>query len=328
MRGILAALGLLLLLAVALWYFFICMPRTEGPAALQAPERTRSARLRSDVMMLASSIGERNVFEREGLVAAETFLTRSLTDAGYRVAKQEFHVELEQIRCANLEVEIPGSSLPSEIIIVGAHYDSVDGSPGGNDNGSGVAAVLELARDLASIKPARTIRFVFFVNEEPPFFQTENMGSWRYAKRAHERGEKIAAMLSIETVGFFSDEEGSQQYPAPLNLFYPSRGNFIGFVANPSSRKLLHRVIRTFRGHSFVPAEGAAVPDLLPGVGWSDHWSFWQFGYPAVMVTDTALFRDPHYHTSNDSPERLDYARLAGVVDGLREVIRDLASIE
>lgn len=277
-------------------------------------------------MMLAATIGERNVFEREGLVKAEAFLTESLSAAGYRVAKQEFRVEEEQVRCANLEVEITGSNLSSEIIIIGAHYDSVDGSPGGNDNATGVAAVLELARQLASFRPERTVRLVLFVNEEPPFFQTEQMGSWRYARRAHQRGEKIVAMLSIESIGFFSDEEGSQQYPAPLNLFYPSRGDFVGFVANPSSRSLIHRTIRTFRAHSPVPAEGAAVPDLLPGVGWSDHWSFWQFDYPALMVTDTALFRDPHYHTANDTPDRLHYDRMAGVVSGLREVILELAS--
>ena len=206
-------------------------------------------------------------------------------------------------------------------MIVGAHYDSVIGSPGADDNGTGVAALIELARRFTKSK--RTLRFVAFANEEPPHFGTPAMGSYRNAQRCHERGEKVVAMLSLETIGFFSDAPKSQQYPPMLHLLYPPTGDFIAFVSNLKSRSLLRRCVRKFKG---FPIESGALPEMVPGVGWSDQWAFWQFGYPAIMVTDTAPFRNPHYHTSQDTPETVDYPRLAQVVDGLTAVIDDLAN--
>jgi Zn-dependent M28 family amino/carboxypeptidase len=132
-------------------------------------------------------------------------------------------------------------------------------------------------------------------------------------------------MLSLETIGYYSDAPNSQQYPPPFNLYYPSTGNFIGFVGNEESSRLVEQVVRAFRQHAKFPSEGSAAPSDVPGVGWSDHWSFWQAGYPALMVTDTAPFRYPHYHLSSDTPDKLDYDRMARVVDGLQAVIGDLA---
>jgi Zn-dependent M28 family amino/carboxypeptidase len=186
--------------------------------------------------------------------------------------------------------------------------------------------VLALAKSPALQKPERTLRFVAFVNEEPPFFQTEGMGSTVYAKRCRDRGEKVVAMLSLETIGYYSDDEGSQKYPFPLGLFYPSRGNFIAFVGNTSNARLVRRCIKTFRAKVRFPSEGGAVPGSLPGIGWSDHWSFWEAGYPAIEITDTAPFRYPHYHEETDTPDKLDYERMARVVNGLEEVILDLAN--
>ena len=172
----------------------------------------------------------------------------------------------------------------------------------------------------------KTLRFVAFVNEEPPFFQTEEMGSFVYAKRCKERGDHITAMISLETIGYFSDEPGSQKYPAAgLGFFYPGKGNFIGFAADTRSRPLLREAVAAFRQARKLPCEGAALPAAIPGIGWSDHWSFWQCGYPAIMVTDTAPFRYPHYHEPTDTPEKLDYDRFALVVSGMETVIRDLA---
>ncbi|MCI0362486.1 MAG: M28 family peptidase, partial [Phycisphaerales bacterium] len=197
-----------------------------------------------------------------------------------------------------------------------------------NDNGSGVAATLALARAFAESKPDRTLRFVLFANEEPPYFQTENMGSLVYAKRCRERGENTVAMLSLETIGYYSDAPGSQTYPIkPIGWVYPTTGNFIGFVGNYNSRKLVRQAIKSFRAHAQFPSEGGALPGWIPGVGWSDHWAFWQAGYPAIMLTDTAPFRYPHYHSIHDTPDKLDYDRMARVVDGLRPVVADLAGI-
>jgi Zn-dependent M28 family amino/carboxypeptidase len=226
----------------------------------------------------------------------------------------------------NLSAEIPGSTKPEEIVIVGAHYDTVYDCPGADDNTSGVAALLELARLLKDSHPARTLRFVAFVNEEPPWFQTESMGSLVYAREAHRKHEKIVAAISLETIGMYSDRPGSQQYPEPMGLLYPDRGNFIGFVGNLSSRALVRNAIQVFRQSASIPSQGSAAPEFLSGVGWSDHWSFWQEGYPAVMVTDTAPFRNPNYHRPTDKPDTLDYASMARVVTGLQQVVTSLAN--
>jgi len=225
----------------------------------------------------------------------------------------------------NLEAELRGAS--SEIVVIGAHYDSVVGSPGANDNGSGVAALLTLARRLARSHNTRTLRFVAFVNEEPYYFQSSQMGSYVYAGRCHERGENVQAMISLETIGYYSNESGSQSYPVPgLGSLYPRTGNFIAFVGNVASRSLLRDALGEFRRGAQIPSEGVAMPSSLPGVGWSDQWSFWQHGYPGIMVTDTAPFRYPHYHAASDTPDKLDYDSMTRVVSGMERVIRHLAN--
>jgi len=190
-----------------------------------------------------------------------------------------------------------------------------------------VAAVIELARLIAAEKPARTLRLVAFVNEEPPFYHSDAMGSRHYARRSKERGENILAMLSLETIGYYSDWPGSQRYPFPLGFFYPSTGNFIAFVSNLSSRVLLHEAIASFRRHAGIPSEGVAAPAFIPGVDWSDHWSFWREDWAALMVTDTAPYRYPHYHSAQDTPDKVDYERLARVVTGLHGMLRELVQV-
>jgi len=288
-------------------------------------ELTLAQQLERDVTVLATEIGERNVFTYAQLEKAATWIETSFREGGYEVRRQEYEV-LGQ-RCANLEAELKGTGQAEEIIVIGGHYDSVSGCPGANDNATGVAAVLALARAFAGKQPARTIRFVAFVNEEPPFFQTEDMGSLVYAKACKAHGDKIVAMLALETMGYYSDEKKSQKYPWPFGLFYPSRGNFITFVGNVSSRKLVREVVGRFRRLCDFPSEGAALPSGITGVGWSDHWSFWQTGYPALMVTDTAPFRYAYYHTHDDRPDKLDYTRMAQVVQGLEKVIEEMIQI-
>jgi Zn-dependent M28 family amino/carboxypeptidase len=184
---------------------------------------------------------------------------------------------------------------------------------------------LALARRFADAKPDRTLRFVAFTNEEPPYFQNEHeMGSWVYARRCRRQRENIVGVISLETMGYFSDDEGSQKYPPPLDRMYPSTGNFIGFVANPESTEFMQKCVTEFREHSAVPSEFGAFPAEIPGVGWSDHWSFWQEGYPGIMITDTAPYRYPHYHLPTDTPDRIDYDRLAKVVEGLVPVVEAL----
>jgi Zn-dependent M28 family amino/carboxypeptidase len=293
---------------------------------LTGEERALAMRLEAHVRRLAGDIGERNVWQAGALAAAAQYIDTTLGAAAASTSSQEFAVEHQTVR--NIEAEIRGANRADEIIIVGAHYDSVFGCPGANDNATGTAAALEIARWLAGRRPlARTVRIVAFVNEEPPFFQTPNMGSLVYARRARERGERILAMLSLETIGWYSDMPGSQHYPLslPFGLIYPTTANFLAFVGNIRSRDLTRRVLGSFRRHTAFPSEGAAVPSWIPGIAWSDHWAFWQNAYPAVMVTDTALYRYPHYHTENDTPDKVDYDRLARVAAGLERVVEQLA---
>lgn len=302
------------------------MPGTSfsGPLpALTADQQTLAGMLRGDVEHLAGTIGERNLPHYPQLVAAADFVESELRKAGYEPRRQSFDAKGKP--CDNIEAELPGSSLPAEIVVLGAHYDTNPGTPGADDNGSGMAALLALARRLAAARPSRTLRFVAFANEEAPYFQTELMGSLVYARRCRQRKENIVAMLSLETIAYYSDEPGSQKYPLPFNMFYPSVGNFIGFIGNVDSAELVKQAVETFRGAVQFPSEGGALPDQIDGVGWSDHWAFWQVGYPAVMVTDTAPFRNPHYHAATDTPDKLDYDRMARVVAGLDAVVRDLA---
>lgn len=296
----------------------------RGPLPpLGAEDLALRDRLRAHVEHLAGRIGERNAWAPRALEAAAVYVEDQLGAGGDPVERDEFTVETA-VKVRNLIAERRGAD-PSRVVVVGAHYDSVLGSPGANDNASGVAALVEVARLLRGRPTRATVRFAAFVNEEPPFFLSDEMGSLRYARRCRARGETVTAMLSLETVGRYFEAEGSQQYPFPLSAFYPSTADFIAFVGNLRSRALVRRAVGRFRSEAAFPCEGAALPESIPGVGWSDHWSFWQGGYPAVMVTDTAPYRDPAYHTPDDLPRNVDYDRLARVVRGLAEVVADLA---
>jgi Peptidase family M28 len=307
-----------------LWWFGVRMPgkNISNAGPLTSEDVDLRDELKADVQRLASEIGERNMWRYPQLNAAADFVENSFSGAGLHPRRDSY--ELHGQACHNIEVEIPGTR--SDVVLIGAHYDSVFGSPGANDNGSGVAALLALARRFAEKSPQHTLRFVAFVNEEPPFFLSDEMGSFVYASRCKARGDQISAMISLETIGYFSDAPHSQTYPAPgLGMFYPKVGNFIGFVANVHSRALLRRVIALFRKHAKIPSEGAALPAFIPGVSWSDQWSFWRHGYPGIMITDTAPFRYPHYHSSTDTPDKLDYDRFTLVVSGMEKVIEELA---
>ena len=280
-------------------------------------------RLRGHVATLAGTIGERNVWRPKALHAAADYIRTSLTSAGCAVVPQGY--ETQGVHCENLEVTLPGRAGSGEVIVVGAHYDTVLGSPGADDNASGVATLLEIARALGPRPLRRTVKLVAFVNEEPPFYFSRQMGSSVYARAARQRGDDIRLMLSLEMLGSYSDAPGSQAYPPLLRWFYPDRGNFIAFVSNLRSRRALDAVVRAFRSRSKFPAERLASPAFVPGVAWSDQWSFWRAGYRALMVTDTAFYRYAHYHAASDTPEKIDYARMARVADGLAKAVGTLA---
>jgi Zn-dependent M28 family amino/carboxypeptidase len=264
-----------------------------------------AGRLQGHVEMLAGTIGERNVYRPEALAAARDYIEATWRSQGYQVSSQEY--QAEGVTCANLEVSRAGAGRSGEILLLGAHYDSVLDCPGANDNGSGVAAVLEIARLFAEISPALTVRFVAFVNEEPPFFMTRRQGSAVYARAARARGDDIRLMASLETMGYYSDAPGSQRYPPLFRYFYPDRGNFIGLVSDLRSRRAMRQVAQVFGTRSDFPLQHAATFRWIPGIAWSDHLPFWRQGYRALMVTDTAFHRYRYYHTAQDTPDKLAY---------------------
>lgn len=292
------------------------------------PEPTReeedlAQRLKRHVVAIASK--PHNVSHYGELERSAAYIEGELTSLGYVPVRQVFDTDGRSVR--NIEVVLPArkSGAAASSLVVGAHYDSAGIAPGANDNGTGVAAIIELARMLKGVAPEdKTLRLVLFVNEEPPYDRTPYMGSVRYAQSLKERGEAVFGMMSLETLGCFYDQPGTQQYPVPFGFFFPSTANFIAFVAMPGSRDFLHEVVGPFRRHTKFPTIGGTAPDQFDGIGWSDHWSFWKLGYPAVMVTDTALFRYPHYHKATDTPDKVDFTKLARITLGLEQTVRDL----
>jgi Zn-dependent M28 family amino/carboxypeptidase len=321
-----------LILALVLAVFFTYMIYMPGNSyqgtlpVLDDADHDMARRFESHVSALCSNPAGRNFIEKQGLASARRYIAGQFKSSGYQVEFQEYQLSGDVV--ANIEVTHGGTTYPDEIIIVGAHYDAVPGAAGANDNGSGVAAILELADQFKDKNLPRTVRFVAFVNEEPPNFQTGNMGSVVYAKKSTREKENIIAMFSLETIGYFRDETGSQRYPMFFNLFYPNKGNFIAFVGNLGSRGLVTKSIRSFRAHSTFPSEGIAAPAFIPGISWSDHWSFWKHGYPAIMITDTAPYRYPYYHSPADTPDKIDYEKMVYVVKGIEKMLEELARVE
>jgi len=288
------------------------------PAELTPDERAAAIALRGHVLAIASA--PRNLRHYESLQRTAAYIDEEFSRAGYDPRHQVF--EVEGRRVANIQAERRGSRRPDRVLVIGAHYDSVADSPGANDNASGVAVMLELARLNATSAPPLTVRFVAFVNEEPPYFMTAAMGSWRYAADAAARGDNIVAMISLETIGYYSDEVGSQRYPFPFGMVFTNRGNFLAMVSNVRSVGAMRTAAKAFRSATCLPLIASPAPAAIPGVAWSDHWSFWKHGYRALMLTDTALYRYPHYHLGSDTPERLDYSIMAQVLTGCAAIIQ------
>jgi hypothetical protein len=327
MYAIVTVLAGLLVLAGAAWWYCFGMPGRSHRGALPpltAQETALAQRLRQHVEAIASR--PHNIAHYAELEAAAAYIEGALAGIGYGVVAQVFEADGRSVRNIEATVEpAGGTAAAAKSLVIGAHYDSAGSAPGANDNGTGTAAVIELARLLKDASLGHRLRLVLFVNEEPPYFHTAEMGSLRYADALAARGEPVAGMLSLETLGSFSDAPGSQSYPWPLSAFFPDTANFIAFVGMPASRGLVARAIGSFRSHTAFPSVGGVAPAAIPGIDWSDHWSFARLGIPALMVTDTAIFRYAHYHRQTDTPDKVDYERLARITKGLERTVRELA---
>jgi hypothetical protein len=292
-------------------------------ASMSDDEHGMMRRLKAHVQTLAGDIGERNIWRPTALNDAAQYIDDQWNQQGYDVKRLTYRIS--GVAYPNLEITREGNLRSCGILLVGAHYDSVMGSPGANDNASGVAALLEISRNFAAIAPAMTVRFVAFVNEEPPFFMSDQQGSMVYARQARDLGDDIRLMASLETIGWYSDQSGSQHYPPLFNLFYPDQANFIGMVSDFRSRTVMRRLAQVFRANSDFPLQTAATFRFIPGVSWSDHRSFWRYGYRALMITDTAPYRYPHYHAASDTPEKLAYPEFSRVTLGLLAAFKEIA---
>lgn len=304
---------------LAAWNWYIRMPGHSYAGPPTTGDVAVEQRLRHAVDTLAGTIGERNVATPGSLDAAARWISGEFSSAGYSPRLEPFAAGSEMV--SNVYAEVPGQS-GSGVVVVGAHYDSFPGSPGADDNASGVAVMLELARRFRDFDSPFTVRFVAFANEEAPWFGTASMGSLQHVERAIDRGDEIVAMLSLEMLGFYDTSPESQSYPDGFGLFYPSTANFVSFVGNARSRSLVHELVSGFREQARLPSEGVAAPEIVKDITRSDQYAFWRYGIPAVMVTDTANFRNPHYHSETDVADTLDYVAMSHVVDGLVHAIK------
>jgi Zn-dependent M28 family amino/carboxypeptidase len=275
------------------------------------------ARARRIVETLAGEYPFRHGSNPKILNAAASFIEHEFGSLGYQVLSRWYESDGVQVR--NIIVEKKGEHTENACIIVGAHYDTVVGTPGADDNATGIAGLIELSRLLKEHKNKRTIRFVAFPHEEPPYFYTHRMGSRQYARNLKESSEKILAMLTLEMIGY-AGEGFKQLYPAPLMRTlgrYPKDGNYIALVSNLRSTPILSIVRKAMRQRGSVGVESLAAPGFVPPLFLSDHSSFWKYGFPALMITDTAFLRNPHYHSSTDTADTLNYEFLANVVDAV-----------
>ena len=322
---------LLLFLFFSYWYLIQCEGKWSGEPMEKKGEFNLTKiqqELESDLAFI-QGLGPRNSMNEKNyiqLLKCEAWIEQRWKSLGYTVKNHTFSFDGKEY--SNLEIEIRGRVAPSEIIVISAQYDTLPDSPGANNNGSGMAILFGLSSLLRNFTPDRTIRLIEFVNEENPFFGTEKMGSFQYAKRCRQQGENIRVMLSLDALGIYRDEPGSQKLPLPFSMFYPDRGNFLAFIGNLNSRKYVIEATRGFKKGSSFPIEAGVVPEWIKAADWSDHRSFWQFGYPGIMVTDTGGFRSPSHTTQEDTMEKLNFEAMSRIAIGMYTSVVHLTSLQ
>ena len=317
---------LFIILLVAFLAYSLLKVRSTPSVSVKSRDTTLigdTRKLHRHVKYLSVDIGSRSVYEYDKIEATREYIVSCLEAFGYDPSFQTYTYSGRKY--SNVIASIRGAKLPDESVIIGAHYDTVYGTPGADDNASAVATLLEIARALKGFTPDRTLNLIFFVIEEPPVFRSEHMGSYVYAKEAKARNENIKSMISLEMLGYYTNEKDGQTFPFPMmSLIYPSTPNFIAVVGNLSSRNLVRKVKNSLRAGSRIPVETLTAFSFVPGVDFSDHRSFWTMGYPAVMITDTAFYRNPNYHTETDTIDTLDFDNMSDLLRGLIQAAKDL----
>ncbi|HEY2964017.1 MAG TPA: M28 family peptidase [Pyrinomonadaceae bacterium] len=310
----------LVLVLVTCWFWL-----TQPLFSKSQPSSVRTvdpARLEAHVRKLSIEFSPRDVTHAENLDSAAAYIASEFKQTGATVVEQPYRVEGK----AYHNVIASFGPETTERIVIGAHYDTAGPLPGADDNASGVAGLLELARLLGSQAPAMRVELVAFSTEEPPYFRTTGMGSSVHAESLRKANVSVRAMLTLEMIGYFSDAGGSQHFPAGiLAAFYPATGNFIGVVGRVSDGLLARRVKKAMSNAAPLPVYSISAPSFIPGIDFSDQLNYWHAGYDAVMITDTAFYRNRNYHMANDTAEKLDYKRMAMVVEGVYAAVNDLS---
>lgn len=302
---------------------------SKNPLKFPIKDNTELAdSLEAHVKKLSYEIGDRSVFKYDKLSEAADYITEQFKSFGYEVSFQD--TEFPGFEAKNIIAVKKGVVNPDAYVIIGAHYDTFF-NPGADDNASGIAGMLEIAKMLSKENTRRSLKFIAFVNEESPFYTSKYSGSIYYIKKANQRDENIRAVIIMDMIGYYSEKLFSQRYPPVVfSMFYPNRANFIGVYSNWDSRWLKHRLMASFKKTSKFPIHGVSVASF-PGVGFSDQVPFWLANYDAVLVVDTARYRNPHYHgryanKKTDTYETIDYQKMAEVVRGLKVGILDIAN--
>lgn len=312
-------------LAIYLTYSLLKV-RSGSSVSVKRPDTTLigdTRKLHRHVKQLTVEIGSRSIREYDKIQETKEYIVDCLKAFGHVPSFQTFTYSKKKY--SNIIVTIKGIKSSGETVIIGAHYDTASGTPGADDNASGVAVLLEIARALKDFSPDRTLKLIFFVIEEPPIFKSEQMGSYIYAKEAKGRNENITSMICLEMLGYYTNEKDGQTYPFPMmSRIYPSTPNFVAIVGNLHSRDLVGKVKNSLKATSRVPVETVTSFSFLSGVDFSDHRSFWKMGYPAVMITDTAFYRNPNYHTESDTIDTLDFDKMSDVLKGMVQAAKDL----
>ncbi len=316
MKTLILTTCLLASIPLLLWYF-ITAPSFVTPPTIYTPQ-ANPEKLALYVKTLTEDLSPRSDDIDKLNISADYLFTE--------FSRHTSHVEFQEysvwgINYKNVIAYI-GENDCGKTYIIGAHYDSFAGLPGADDNASGVAGLLELARLFSAIKPPCKIQIVAYSLEEPPYFRSTDMGSYHHAKKLKEENLSVAMMLSLEMIGYYSDKKDSQQFPLSLlKYIYPSEGNFIALVSNFSNFSLTKKLKKGMIKASPLPVYSINAPAIIPGIDYSDHRNYWHFGFPAAMITDTSFYRNKNYHTEADTWDTLDYAKMAMVVDGVYSIV-------
>ena len=317
LKRIVITVGIVLL---AVWAY---LSQPTFAKSEQAETTIDHERLQAVVKKLSVDFHPRNFRNTANLESTAAYIHEHFEAAGGTVTTQAF--EVSNTTYKNVRCHFGSSDAPK--LILGAHYDSHGDTPGADDNASGVAGLIELAYLLGKHAPEGNFELVAYPLEEPPFFASKYMGSHFHAEEIHNKSETVAGVIILEMIGYFTDEFGSQDYPSLLfKLIYPNRGNFIAVVGNMDQREFTKEVKVGMKGTNELPIESINAPAEVPGIDFSDHRNYWKFGYDAVMITDTAFYRNKAYHEANDTWDRLDYEKMGQVVQSTYSAVVHIAN--